>query len=1492
MMGALAIAACVVGGAVPVGAQGKAGHVQVPAPLEAWVPWVMHGHPEYDCAQLRPSVYTCGWPGELSVEVADSEGRFRLGVWLDRAVDVRLPGDGERWPQDVTADGGAAVVGSDGADHPMVRLSAGAHTVEGRFRWSTIPEVLTVPPEVGRVELSVRGERALHPRLDAEGRLWLQVAGEGGGPAETDSLRVSIHRRIADGVPLRVTNRLELNVGGRAREVVLGKVLLTGARPMALRGDLPSQVQSDGVVKVYVKPGTHIVELDTVIPERVEALTVPSPSGEFFDPQEVWVWMPDEGLRSVEVGGLPSVDPERTTLASDWRTGTTFLAEAGASLTLKETRRGEMEAAPNALRLSRQLWLDLDGDGYTVRDSMSGEMHQGWRLNTSPEGVLGRASQGGDDLLITIDPVTQQRGVELRNANVALTAEMRMEEARGDVGIVGWDHDVQSLSADLSLPPGWELLGGEGVDQMSGTWFESWTLFDFFFVLMVALSLGKLCGWRWTPLALAALCLAHGHDAAPQWVWIHLLASLALLRVLPDGWWRRGVLLWRAGALIFLVVVLVPFGRDQVRFALHPQVSEEGYMGYPASASADDRFFEQTAEQAPPPDEGMDFKSAEFEKNDRDELSNVLRSPDSSLSRSKANWKKKAGYRLQQVDPNAVVQTGPGLPEWQWRTWHLSWSGPVRRDHRVSLWLLSPGWNRGLTILRVALLIILGLLILAWGDMTWRKRVAGEEAEEEKPPKGSTGGGAAGVAAMVLAVAAALSLTPAPVSAQQQQSNELGNFGNGNLGNDNLGLGNRNDIGSDGSLLGELERRLLADRACDGPCVVVSGADFKVEGLKVTMRAEVHARRDAAWFLPGPSDPLRLDEVRVDGLRTGQLRREPGGLTAVRLSAGRHTVELVGTLVHRDVVTIQFDADTRPHRVTFESEEWAVDGIKATGVPDNSLQLTRRAAGGEGAEGAELSAELPPWFHVTRRFALGLPWQVITEVERENVDRPQIVKIPLVNGEKLITEGFRIEEGKVLVDFPRGSGAVSWTSELDVAPKLDVAAASGQPWTEDWVVECSRIWRCDFSGLVPVRSVSDGTTWGPLWKPWPGEHLEVAVQRPEGAEGQAATVQNVRYTITPGKRLLQAQVHMTIRASQGSWQKLGLPADAELQELRIDGAAQTIRPEAGTLNIPIKPGAQSIDLTWQQPWDRALYEEMPKLTLGSRAVNGNLSIVLGEDRWLLWATGPAWGPAVLFWSHLVLLLIAAFLLGRSRRSPLKTWEWLLLAIGVAQIPALLVLFPVFWFFVLAWREREPVERWWVFNLLQLGLVLMTLIAVGVTYGAIHANLLFDVDMQVQGANSTNNVLNWYVDQVDDALPGAGIFSLPLYVWRLTMLGWALWLVSRLLKWAPWAWRAFSKGGLWRPIPKPPAPAFVGPGGHGGPGGPGGPHYPAHPGHPAYPAQTVQPGPVGPPGATSWTVAVGPAAAPAEAPAAPVEAVAVEAVATEAVATEAGDEEKE
>ena len=270
----------------------------------------------------------------------------------------------------------------------------------------------------------------------------------------------------------------------------------------------------------------------------------------------------------------------------------------------------------------------------------------------------------------------------------------------------------------------------------------------------------------------------------------------------------------------------------------------------------------------------------------------------------------------------------------------------------------------------------------------------------------------------------------------------------------------------------------------------------------------------------------------------------------------------------------------------------------------------------------------------------------------------------------------------------------------------------------------------------------------------------------------------------------------------------------------------------------LKPGKQRFEVRWQQPWERALIERAPPVDIGGDAVNARVRITRGEDRWLLWAMGPRWGPAVLFWSHVVVLALLAFGLSRTPGSPLRAWQWLLLSFGFAQVPLPVLLAVAAWFFAmrwrkLFWRDRDTADHAAWFNLTQLALAAMTLGALGALYAAIHSNLLLDVDMQVAGTGSSNDTLTWYVDRVSGALPQPAMLSLPLLVWRVAMLGWSLWLVWSLLKWLPWAWGCFADGGLWRklkprkiasskgPIPPPPGPTADVPGsGDGDEGGEG------------------------------------------------------------------------
>jgi len=207
----------------------------------------------------------------------------------------------------------------------------------------------------------------------------------------------------------------------------------------------------------------------------------------------------------------------------------------------------------------------------------------------------------------------------------------------------------------------------------------------------------------------------------------------------------------------------------------------------------------------------------------------------------------------------------------------------------------------------------------------------------------------------------------------------------------------------------------------------------------------------------------------------------------------------------------------------------------------------------------------------------------------------------------------------------------------------------------------------------------------------------------------------------------------------------------------------------------------------------------PEVSIGDQAVNAGVTFQMPK-RWILWTKGPRLGPAVLFWSYLVVVIIAAVALGRVTWTPLKTPHWLLLGLGLTQVHPLVAILIVGWLLALGLREKYPFpEGWFSFNASQVLLVVWTVAALTGLYFAIQKGLLGIPDMQISGNGSSDFVLRWTQDRIGALMPEPLVFSLPLFVFRILMLLWALWLAYSLLKWLRWGWKCFSEGGLWRKV---------------------------------------------------------------------------------------------
>ncbi|MDJ0766107.1 MAG: hypothetical protein QNJ97_24200 [Myxococcota bacterium] len=1357
----------------------------LPPALRPWVPWVLDASQDRMCPVVADES-VCLWPGEVSLAFGQSGGSFEMQVIADHWTEVALPGSDRHWPQDVRVGGKQAVV--LGHEGPTIRVAPGRYRISGRFFWDDMPQALWVPRAIALVALRVDGKEIPFPRRDADGTVRLQ--GASAGVQEDERLDLTVMRNVSDGIPLQVETRLLLRVSGKSREVTLKSALVPGAVPLSVDSDIPARVSDAGALILQVRAGTHIVTLHSRIETDVASIKS-IPRQPPWPDSEIWVWQPDETLRQAGVSGPPGVDPSRTSLPAEWHGLSAFLVEPGAGFNIATKRRGQPTPPPDQLTLSREMWMDLDGEGYTVQDRLKGTLSRAWRLDLETNGTLGHVTVDGSDQLITSNPKTGKSGVELRNKSLDLLAEWRTQGKVSDLPAVGWSEDVQQLKTTVHLPPGWTVLFAKGVDNLPGTWWDQWDLWGFFFVLIISFAMAKLTSPLLGIIAFVALVLCFHETDAPTAVWVSLLASLGLLKVLPQGKLHVVGRIWCWLSIIWLAAVLIPFSVQQVRTGLFPQIKGEAAYGFFMQSAAPDVGRGPPTSDVPYPQQAEDKTAPAQVKGQlkalgylqdgaagggaasapiEEDFEEVAQEKRKARKRPVARVLAKEGrYQKKSLaqDPKAVVQTGPGVPNWHWTQMNFTWSGPVAKSHRFNLYMMSPKVNLIVSLLRVLLLVWIAL------------RVASELLRVLKTPGHRGGNSSAGLLSGKSKAASATAMgvllvglltAPQPALAEEGPSE---------------------------SRLTQLLEKLTRAPACRPDCVSAAKLSVSVREQRILFRAEVHSGDVSSWPIPGPAKHWVPAEVRVNGQKTLALATRPDGFIHVRLEPGAHEVVAEGLLPPGNTLTIEFGLT--PHHVSADAPGFVVEGISENGRSEGSIQLSRSATTGSQQPGQATFEEgsYPPWLEISRTFDFGIPWLLHTHVRRVSpVGMPLVMRIPLLQGEAVTESEVQVEQGEAVVSLGRDQTEFVWSSTLAEQPQITLAAPTGKPWTELWTLQCSPVWQCAHNGLAPIDS-RGGTKFQPVFMPWPGESLDLSLTKPSGVEGQSITIDAARLILSPGIRLVKAELMLWIRSSQGGSQVLTLPKGAQVQTLTVDGAERTFRVQGEKLEVNLIPGSQQIKVAWQQSGGIDTLYRVPEVRLGRECANVTVTVKLPEDRWLLLAGGPNWGPAVLFWGVLITILLGGLILGRMKLSPLKSWQWMLLAIGLTQVPVVVTLIIVGWFLVLAWRAKTSPESVFLHNALQIILALWTLAALGCLVGVVYNGLAVRPDMQVQGAGSTNTSLIWYVDRIQDALPTPWVASVPILVWKLIMLAWALWLAGSIIKWAPWAWRSFSARTLWR-----------------------------------------------------------------------------------------------
>lgn len=1370
----------------PVAANSESG-IYVPDQLSGWVEWVKEKHPEWNCARAG-SEQICVWPGSVKYAISKQSLNFGVRVVLDRRGLVPLPFSQSFRPTNVTV---TDLAGSNVAAQIIrsnqtlgVKLEPGQYKITGQVSFQEIPPEIPVPQEYGWVDVEFDKNLPAFTIVRNNSSIILQQ------PVlenKIDTVNLTVVRQLVDGLPLLLNTKIRLGVSGRARPMNLGRILPEKFVPIDASASLPYHLSAEGELALQLRGGEFEVNILSAAQQPADEFILAAPSQSEWPKEEVWSFKADAKFRSVEVNGGNSVQPEITQLPSEWHTGASYSFTPGSTVKLKELRRGELTPPPNAISLTREFWPNLKSNGYTVLDKFSGAFYRGTRINSLAENKLGRATIDDSPILITNDKESKLLGVEIRQTNLQLEAVSKVESS-SKFSAVGWDQTVNRLKWRLNLPPLWRLIYVSG-GQAPGSWFESWSLLHIFAGIVLVVATRLLFGNIVALLLVVALPLNHQEFLAPRMLFIHLVLLFGWKRLLGND---KSFWLTLCNSLVYVTFAALglqalAFSKLQLTQLLFPQLEsgtrfitalqflisslESSLIAWPlmlvviAAVLLAVRFVQKS--KGIPSLIGrllLVFVLAAFalipariaievafsvlnpvqmesslQESDFEQYESVEKSYSRSISKPSSKLKMNLSGKDEEVAAqnvfswsNKALQSGPALPTWHWKTQTILIDGPVEPSHKINLFVVGELGNRLFSGLR-AILIMLALLLV--GRVIFK-----------------------GVKFPTAQVAAAFLLFIVPRCSQAEFPNA--------------------------TMLKDLESQLTSKMCDSDQCATILSSQLDLGNNKFELRMQVSADGPAAVTLPGPIDALAPQEVLVDDTETNALRRSASNFLQLRVSSGVHRVVARGKLPLVEAFSVKFP--TEPVSIGVTASDWLVEGLQPAGTAPDGLRFTLRSnsKSASNLDVRQKKSELANWYYVTRELLISEQPKLFYTVRRlGSVRAATHFKLPLQPNERITSGDVNVDENNVLINFDAGQEQIHFKGVIPFSTELKLSSIPTPLLSEEWRVICSPIFSCSISGIQPTATTQSGQA-ASVFHPYSGENLLIAVTNLDGLAGASLTIDSATHEVHWGNPLIEASLVSKVRVTQPEAVTFTIPEKATLNSVVVDNISGGYTTEKSKISVLLNPGNHTLSATYQMPSENFVQNSAPPITYSHPLNNISIKLVPPNDRWLIWTGGGSWGPSVLFWSKLLIVIGICLMLQRFSLIPVSARGAVFLGIGVTTLP-FLYMTPIFvWLVTLQWpgklsRLLQPLPRAVRVSVV----ILLGLLSTYYFYRIVEIGLVLAPPMLVVGNQSSIYGLRWYFDYVNNSLPTPWFITLPLWCWRVFALAWATWLVIAMLDWS-------------------------------------------------------------------------------------------------------------
>lgn len=1372
----------------------------IPPELIPWKDWVLKGKEELLCPPINSSTKdrVCVYPSSLQLAVNKSGGEFTLLLNMEARGLAFLPEADDIWPAEVSVNGQPWPVVDSGKrrgseqGRPAIYLNKGTYLVKGGLPWNAPPDYLRVPDRTALLELTIDGEPIANPKLSSGGILEITRKRSADPKEKTikreaDTHELKIYRLFRDGAPPTLTTMLRLKISGEKRKIDLPDILPSGTRPLSVQSRLSVTFGASGAVSISAEPGNHDVQIisrfETWPISRVGPLS--TTYGE-----EVWSVADDQNLRMIKVEAALPVDPKTSDVPRNWQRYPAFVIKDQDTISITETHRGEAVKDSDELSLTRTFIPDLTDKGFTVLDNISGRVSSGFHLAASEGLRPGRVSANNSDMPIVLEGSPPLPGVETRQANLNLRIESRLEDPGVSLPISGWNVKFNKTTANILIPPGWDILLITGMENPSGTILNSWTLLDLLLLVVFALIVWKLCGLKAGLATAFFMLLAHQYNGGKIFGVNAIPPILALSAALTGRFLRKNRPLMGLHVLIVLVATLcgLPFLVDQTRQILAPQNKSAGIQ-LPALGAAQKVYEyqrhgvdEESFMAAPMRDQAL-------EKAAPAAMPKTLRS---MYSDSKAKAPEPAPVNIvpkQAQDAYSLVQTGPGIPKWTWRESRLVKTGPIETAEKMQTIFITPFINSILTLLSLIAFILAFYFTAASPKMrsSWREfREQRKKAAQNPAP-------------IVTALLLASLLLPASLKAE--------NF-------------------PPSYLLDELQGRLLEPPRCLPDCAGVQNVEIRLEKDSFNISATIDAATQVNIPLPWIEE-WSPKKITINTQNAEKLFRS-GNILYVLLEPGRHMVEINGPLPEQSSFNLNFPLKPKRAQVTIQKEEkeqdkedseekqadaWVIEGISAQDVPKTSLYFYRKIEGVKTETQSppapieeKETATVEPFWRIERNLNLGLTWETETTVHRlSQAGVPIVIKTPLLSGESILTPGIKSENGIAIVEMAANETRKSWRASLAVTPTITISSPPSQDnelWTQTVRVSPAPIWSLNYQGPRPSNSFAPNGQWSPNWRLQPGESLKININKPQSAPGNHLTVDGINRNTTLELNERKEKIVIRARASRGELRTVALPAKATDVTLNVDGRVTPAVIKNGNLDLLIEPGQHNIVISWKEPnkqsafWPAFIEPSAVDLKMPAVNIRTEIDAPRGYFPVLFDSFSTPFSPFVGIWLVLLLAITLFFAVKYLPASPLKNWQIFFLALGLTQssLVAILgggllasiyiVLFGLLWIPALELYHNlaESISRFKRILLKSLvGILILFSILIVLTsiYNGLSGEPVLDISNSYGQHGSR---FFWTFDRTAGALPAPWVILFPIEIYQGIMFLWTIGLLVCLPRW--------------------------------------------------------------------------------------------------------------